>query len=53
MMTFVILGNFWVGERGGVFYIPLSTLKFVVSVYASRHCVALVPGATQTKKKSA
>ena len=37
-------------ERGGVFYIPLITLKFVYSVCASQHCVALVLGATQTKK---
>ena len=40
------------GERGGVFYIPLSSLKIVDSVYASQHCVALVLGATQTKKIS-
>ena len=50
MMMFV---SFWrllgKGDRGGVFYIPLSSLKIVDSVYASQHCVALVPGATQTK----
>ena len=34
------------GERGGVFYIPLSSLKIVDSVYASQHCVAFVLGAT-------
>ena len=38
------------GERGGVFYIPLSSLKIVDSIYTSQHCVALVLGATQTKK---
>ena len=38
------------GERMGVFYIPLSCLKIVDSVYASQHCVALVLGATQTTK---
>ena len=31
--------------------IYISTLKFVYSVYACQHCVALVLGATQTKKK--
>ena len=49
MMTFV---SFWrllgKGERGGVFYIPLTSLKIVDSVYASLHCVSLVLGATQT-----
>ena len=48
MMTFV---SFWrlfgKGERGGVFYIPLSSLKIVDSVYTSQHCVAFVLGATQ------
>ena len=34
------------GERGGVFYIPLSSLKIVDSIYASQHCVAFVLGAT-------
>ena len=46
------LATFGKGERGGVFYIPLSSLKFVDSVYASQHCVALVLGATQTNKNS-
>ena len=45
------LATFGKGERGGVFYIPLSSLKIVDSVYASQHCVALLLGATQTKKK--
>ena len=44
------LATFGKGERGGVFYIPLSSLKIVDSVYADQHCVALVLGATQTKK---
>ena len=38
-------------ERGGVFYIPLSSLKIINSVYASQHCVAFVLGATQTTTK--
>ena len=38
------------GERGGVFYIPLSSLKIEDSIYASQHCVALVLGATQMGK---
>ena len=48
------LATFAKGERGGVFYIPLlsSSLKIVDSVYAAQHCVALVLGATQTKRKS-
>ena len=46
----VFLATFGKGERGGVFYIPLSSLKIVDSVYASQHCVAFVLGATQTKK---
>ena len=45
------LATFGKGERGGVFYIPLSSLKIVDSVYAGQHCVALVLGATQTNKK--
>ena len=45
------LVTFGKGERGGVFYIPLSSLKIVDSVYASHHCVALVLGATQTTTK--
>ena len=45
--------TFGKGERGGVFYIPLSSLKIVDSIYASQHCVALVLGATQTTTKSA
>ena len=44
------LATFGKGERGGVFYIPLSSLKIVDSVYASQHCVAFVLGATQTNK---
>ena len=39
------LATFGNGERGGVFYIPLSSLKIVDSVYAGQHCVALVLGA--------
>ena len=51
MMTFMSFGRLLGREKeGGVFYIPLITLKFVYSVYASQHCVALVLGATQTKK---
>ena len=42
------LVTFGKGERGGVFYIPLSSLKIVDSIYAGQHCVALVLGATQT-----
>ena len=45
------LVTFGKGERGGVFYIPLSSLKIVDSVYASQHCVALVLEATQTTTK--
>ena len=45
------LATFGKGEREGVFYIPLSSLKIVDSVYASQHCVALVLGATQTTTK--
>ena len=33
-------------EKGGVDYIPLSSLKIVDSVYTSQHCVAFVLGAT-------
>ena len=39
----VTFGN---GERGGVFYIPLSSPKIVDSIYASQHCIASVLGAT-------
>ena len=39
------------GERGGVFYIPLSSLKIVDSVYASQYCIAFVLGATKTTTK--
>ena len=46
------LVTFGKGERGGVFNIPLSTLKIVDSVYASQHCVALVLGATQKNQFS-
>ena len=46
------LATFAKGERGGVFYIPLSSLKIVESVYAVQHCVALVLGATQMEKIS-
>ena len=46
------LATFGKGERGGVFYIPLSSLKIVDSIYTGQHCVALVLGATQTTKKS-
>ena len=45
------LATFGKGERGGVFYIPLSSLKIVDSIYASQHCIAFVLGATQTTKK--
>ena len=45
------LATFGKGERGGVFYIPLSSLKIVDSVYAGQHCVALVLRATQTTTK--
>ena len=45
------LPTFGKGERGGVFYIPLNSLKIVDSVYASQHCVAFVLGATQTTTK--
>ena len=45
------LATFGKGERGGVFYIPLSSLKIVDSVYADQHCVALVLWATQTTTK--
>ena len=44
------LATFGNGERGGVFYIPLSSLKIVDSIYASQHCIAFVLGATQTNK---
>ena len=44
------LATFGKGERGGVFYIPLSSLKIVDSICTGQHCVALVLGATQTKK---
>ena len=40
------LATFGNGESGGVFYIPLSSLKIVDSVYASQHCVAFALGAT-------
>ena len=46
------LATFGKGEKGGVFYIPLSSLKIVDSIYASQHCVVLVLRATQTKKIS-
>ena len=46
------LVTFGKGERGGVFYIPLSSLKIVDSIYASQHCVALVLGAPQKKQLS-
>ena len=45
------LATFGKGERGGVFCIPLSSLKTVESIYTGQHCVALVLGATQTTKK--
>ena len=45
------LATFGKGERGGVFYIPLSSLKIVDSIYTGQHCVALVLGATQTTTK--
>ena len=45
------LATFGKGERGRVFYIPLSSLKIVDSIYAGQHCVALVLGATQTTTK--
>ena len=44
------LATFGKEERGGVFYIPLSSRKIVDSVYASQHCIAFVLGATQTNK---
>ena len=40
------LATFGKGERGGVVYIPLSSLKIVDSAYASQHCIAFVLGAT-------
>ena len=39
------------GERGGVFYIALRSIKIVDSIYAGHHCVALLLLATQTNKK--
>ena len=44
--------TFGKGERGGVFYIPLSSQKIVDSIYASQHCVAFVLGAAQTTTKN-
>ena len=44
------LATFGKGERGGVFYIPLSCLKIVDSIYAGQHCVALVLGAHKQQK---
>ena len=41
-----LLATFGKGERGGVVYIPLSSLKIVDSIYSSQHCVAFVLGAT-------
>ena len=38
------LATFGKGERGEVFYIPLSSLKIVDCIYTSQHCVALVLG---------
>ena len=48
------LVTFGKGERGGVFYTPFpqSSLKMVDSIYTGQHRVALVLGATQTKKIS-
>ena len=52
MMTFCeFLATFAKGQRGGVFYVPLSSLKIVDSIYAGQHCVAVVLGATQTTTK--
>ena len=45
------LATFGKGERGGVFYNPLSSLKIIDSICAGQHCVALVLGATQTTTK--
>ena len=45
------LATFGKGERGGVFYIPLSSLKIVDSVYASQHCIAFVLGATPKRNQ--
>ena len=45
------LATFGKGERGGVFYISLSSLKIVDSVYTSQHCIASALGATQTTTK--
>ena len=45
------LATFGKGERGGVVYIPLSSLKIVDSVYASQHCVAFVLGLHKLKKQ--
>ena len=39
-------------ERGGVFYIPLSSLIIVDSIYAGQHCIAFVLGATQKNQFS-
>ena len=44
-----VLVTFGKGERGGVFYISLSSLKIVDTIYAGQHCGM---GATQTTKKS-
>ena len=46
------LVTFGKGERGGVCYIPLSSLEIVDSIYTGQHCVALVLGATQTTTKN-
>ena len=46
------LATFGKGEREGVFYIPLSSLKIVDSIYAGQHCVALVLGLHKQQQKS-
>ena len=46
------LATFGKGERGGVFHIPLSSLKIVDSIYAGQHFEALVMETTQTTTKS-
>ena len=44
--------TFGKGERGGVFYIPLSSLKITDSIYAGKHSVALVLGLHKQQQKS-
>ena len=46
------LVTFVKGERGGVFYFPLSSLKIVDSIYARQHCVALLSTRGYTNEKN-